>query len=404
MRQIFLILVSLLSDSNVFDTRRCCRRVDFNLATESEELSLFIKLCKWMDTGITREQYRQLRDILWEFRRVELPDTRRRDEKLRRLTGLSPSLIECCTNNCMAFTGPHTELMRCKECDEPRYFDDTSRPRNSFPYMPVTVALQYMYGNPARSKLLETYPKPFFEQPPDTPPERISDWWAGKRFRELRREGFFTSSTDIAFQIQFDGFQLTKRNQHSTTPVILLNFNLPPEIRHRKQNIICPFIIPGPAKYKDWDSFLQPLVDELKALGKPNGIDTYSAYQRNRFGLRAYAVLISGDGPAVSEAIGMKAPGNAIDPCRFCVMKAKKAPNNHWYVPHPRDPCATSRQLRPRTNLKQSLELATASGAGAMEGMTSPYSKARLIDTIRDNQKNCPPRSPNPPLSAKFCN
>jgi len=37
-----------------------------------------------MDTGITREQYRQLQDILWEFRRVELPDTRRRDEKLQR--------------------------------------------------------------------------------------------------------------------------------------------------------------------------------------------------------------------------------------------------------------------------------------------------------------------------------
>jgi len=74
-----------------------------------------------------------------------------------------------------------------------------------------------------------------------------------------------------------------------------------------------PFIIPGPEKYKDWDSFLQPLVDELNALGKPNGIDTYSDYQGKRFGLRAHSVQISGDGPVVSEAIGMKAPGNAID-------------------------------------------------------------------------------------------
>ena len=63
---------------------RKIRPVDFTSVTESEkELSLFIKLCKWMDTGITREQYSQLRDILWEFRRVELPDTHQRDEKLR---------------------------------------------------------------------------------------------------------------------------------------------------------------------------------------------------------------------------------------------------------------------------------------------------------------------------------
>ena len=271
----------------------------------------------------------------------------------------------------MAFTGPYTELTICKECNEARYFDNTNQPRKSFPYIPVTAVLQYMNGKAASAKLLETYPKAFFEQPLDTPPEKISDWWDGKRYRELRREGFFTSSTDIAFQIQFDGFQLTKRKQHSTTPVILLNLNLPPEIRHRKQNIICPFIIPGPTKYKNLDSFLQPLVDELNTLGKPNGIDTYNAYQRRNFGLRAYAVLISGDGPAISEAIGMKAPGNAIKPCRFCEVEATRAPNNHYYVPHPKEPSATSRPLRLRTNLRQTIELAMASGAGDMEGMTS---------------------------------
>jgi len=355
-----------------------------------------------MDTGITREQYKQLQAILWEFRKVELPDTRRRDEKLQRLTGLTPDLIDCCVNNCMAFTGPHLELTRCKECNELRY-SDNDWPRNNFPYLPVTTILQHTYGNPARAKLLETYPKPFLDQPLNTPPEKISDWWSGKRFRELRMQGYFTSSTDIAFQIQIDGFQVTKRNQHSTTPVILLNLNLPPEIRYRKQNIICPFIIPGPSKYKNLDSFLQPLVDELKILGSPHGINTYSAYQGSNFRLRAYAVLFSGDGPAISEAIGMKAPGNAKKPCRFCEVEATQAPNNHYYIPHPKNPSATSRPLRLRKNLRQTIELATASPsiAGNKEGMASLIFKARLI-TIRDNKKNCPPRPTNPPLPSQL--
>jgi len=98
----------------------------------------------------------------------------------------------------MAFTGPYIKLTRYKEYNELRY-SDNSKPRNSFPYLPVTTVLQCMYGNPVRAKLLKTYPKSFFEQPLNIPPEKISDWWAGKRFRELRGQGYFTSSTDIAF-------------------------------------------------------------------------------------------------------------------------------------------------------------------------------------------------------------
>src|SRR6266480_1394299 len=105
----------------------------------------------------------------------------------------------------MAFTGPYIKLTRCKECNE-LYYSDNSKPRNSFPYLPVTTVLQCIYGNPARVKLLETYPKSFFKQPLNTPLEKISDWWAGKRFRELWGQGYFTLLTDIAFQVQFDGF------------------------------------------------------------------------------------------------------------------------------------------------------------------------------------------------------
>jgi hypothetical protein len=121
------------------------------------------------------------------------------------------------------------------------------------------------------------------------------------------------------------------------------------------------------------------LVDELNTLGNPDGIDTYSAYQGRHFGLRANAVLFSGDGPAISEAIGMKASGNAIKPCRFCEVKATKASNNHWYILHPKALSAINRRLRLRTNLRKTLELATASGAGDIEGLVSPIFKARLI-------------------------
>jgi hypothetical protein len=51
-------------------------------------------------------------------------------------------------------------------------------------------------------------------------------------------------------------------------------------------------VIPGPYKQGDIDSFLYPLVEELKELGA--GINAYDAYRQQSFTLKAHAVLITG--------------------------------------------------------------------------------------------------------------
>jgi len=52
-------------------------------------------------------------------------------------------------------------------------------------------------------------------------------------------------------------------------------------------------VIPGPEKHNDIDSFLYPLVQELKYLGT-SGVDVFDAYQRERFILRVYPVVVTG--------------------------------------------------------------------------------------------------------------
>jgi hypothetical protein len=47
---------------------------------------------------------------------------------------------------------------------------------------------------------------------------------------------------------------------------LLLNANLPPSKRVKKENLIINMVIPGPKSPKDFNSFLRPLVDELKQL------------------------------------------------------------------------------------------------------------------------------------------
>lgn len=117
------------------------------------------------------------------------------------------------------------------------------------------------------------------------------------------------------------------------TPVIIVNLNLHPSIRYAKENIMTSMIIPGPSKPKKFDSFLFPLVEELKSLNA--GVEAYDSARKSEFVLHAWPVLVTEDGPALAEVMGFKRPGNAIRACRFCKKKSKQISNRgHYYLPH----------------------------------------------------------------------
>ncbi|KAF8577813.1 hypothetical protein K439DRAFT_1363831, partial [Ramaria rubella] len=58
--------------------------------------------------------------------------------------------------------------------------------------------------------------------------------------------------------------------------LILVNYNLPPEIRMRVENLIPLGVIPGPHSPKSLDSFLVPFMVECLKLA--TGIRTYDAH------------------------------------------------------------------------------------------------------------------------------
>lgn len=93
-------------------------------------------------------------------------------------------------------------------------------------------------------------------------------------------------------------------------------------------------IIPGPKKPKDLDTFLRPLVDELTKLDC--GIEAFDANTGRTFMLRAWVTMVTGDGPAVAEVMGLKRPGNAYRPCRYCTIKGQIQGQGQttYYVPH----------------------------------------------------------------------
>lgn len=127
---------------------------------------------------------------------------------------------------------------------------------------------------------------------------------------------------------------MTKLQNHKSTPVIFVNLSLPPSERYRTRNILLSCLIPGPKSHKDFDSFLVPTIEELNHLGREGVDNVYNDSTGTLFTLRAFVILVTGDGPASAEAMGMKNPGNAYRPCHHCMIEGEKGANGIYYIPH----------------------------------------------------------------------
>ena len=291
-------------------------------------------MAEWSE-GVSRAKYSSLRERLGKLG-VQIPSMRRKLSRLQRITGIKPQFIHCCYQNCVAFTGEYSGRNECPLCNEKRYIGNTGRPRKQFAYIPILDRLKLQYRNASRAQVLSTYRQSFTGEERST---EIRDFFDGDLYHDFHigKLKLFRDSRDIAFHMTLDGVQLTNMRHYEVTPVILLNLNLPPEERYKVENILASMVIPGPKKPRNLDSFLRPLVEELKRLD--DGAPAFDANTGQTFTLRAWVTMVTGDGPAIADAIGFKRPGNAYRPCRHCMIKGElgnPGPNGTgtYYVPH----------------------------------------------------------------------
>ena len=121
-----------------------------------------------------------------------------------------------------------------------------------------------------------------------------------------------------------------RRKGPSATPILIQNYNLPPQIRTHLRNLICVGIIPGPRQPKDLESFLSPLDDESAELAF--GVKTFDTTAKTTFNLHAYILFKLGDIIAVEKFLQIKGH-NGIHPCRSCRIRAVRGTGKTYYVP-----------------------------------------------------------------------
>ena len=84
--------------------------------------------------------------------------------------------------------------------------------------------------------------------------------------RNWLMKDFFANERDVALIGSTDGYQIFKQKTDDCWIIMFINANLLPFERVKKENLLISMIIPGPKQPKNFNSFLNPIVDELKLL------------------------------------------------------------------------------------------------------------------------------------------
>jgi len=186
---------------------------------------------------------------------------------LRNVVPLEPTLVDCCVNSCVAFTGELINDSSCPQCHESRYKLGKSSKvaRKSAAYWSPTNSLRVQYADKARAEVLR-YRHNYTSTPEYTVGDGMGDVFDGLRYKKLVSLGLFPDSRDVALMASADGYQIFRQKRDDCWVVLLLNANLPPAVRVKRENLLISVLIPGPKAPKNFNSFLRPLVEDLKLL------------------------------------------------------------------------------------------------------------------------------------------
>ena len=242
-----------------------------------------------------------------------LPKTSYECRSLLMKMGLKHEDIPCCPDGHMLFWKQNKNLDKCTYpgCGKSRYMPGSSSiPAKVVRYFSIVKRLQRLFRCPEIAKLFRHHKDyqsdtSFMRSVVDSPIWR----WISSRWREFADDPRF-----LRLALCLDGINPfnMQSTTHSTWPVLLIMYNLPPWLVTRKFFVSLVLLIPGPKSptSETIDVFLEPVVDDLLQLW--NGIKSVDCSIDNEprsFDLRAILMWIVGDYPALGLISGQVTKG-----------------------------------------------------------------------------------------------
>ncbi|XP_052622477.1 uncharacterized protein LOC128127815 [Lactuca sativa] len=250
--------------------------------------------------------------------------------------GLGYESIHVCKNDCCLFWKEHDSLQVCPICKESRWIDKNTKgkkvPHKVLQYFPVTPRLRRLYCSRHTAKNMIWHSTIRSEDGVMIHPVDGEHW----QDFDKKYPDFSSEPRNVRVGLLADGFNPFGNicNPHSTWPVILTTYNLPPWLCMKESSFMLTLLIPGPkAPGKDMDVFLRPLVEELKHLWN-SGVGIKDAATNTFFTMRAMLLWTINGWPARSSLLGWSGKGYKV--CATCNedTPSYRATNKVVYINH----------------------------------------------------------------------
>lgn len=289
----------------------------YNGCTKFTRLSAILKLYNlkasngWSDKSFT-ELLTLIKDMLPDDN--ELPSRTYEAKRILCSIGMSYERIHACPNDCILFRNEYELLKACPKCNVSRYKKKESTPAKVVWYFPIIPRFRRMYRSEEDSKHLtwhadERIRDGMFRHPADSPQ------WA-KIDHEYPEFGI--ESRNLRLALSTDGMNPhgLQSISHSTWPVILVIYNLPPWLCMKRKFMMLSLLISGPKQPgNDIDVYLTPLIEDLKIMWE-TGVEVYDGYRKECFNLRAMLFGTINDFPAYGNLSGYSIKGQCA--CPIC--------------------------------------------------------------------------------------
>ncbi|CAM8982469.1 unnamed protein product [Rhodiola kirilowii] len=273
--------------------------------------------CRWSDKSFTK-YLEGIKDAIPPENNC--PGSYRDVKKIMKNMGLDYQIIHACEYGCVLYYQQHSNRDCCPICHEPRYATSeggSKVPNKVFRYFPITPRLQRLYMSPYIAEEMRWHAeKRGKDGDNDLIHPKDGEAWENfdKEFLEFAHE-----IRNVRIGLSTDGFNPfgVSGLSHSTWPIIVMPYNLPPWMCMKKEFNILAMLISGPkSPGKCLNVFMRPLIDELKMLWN-TGVVTFDHFSGSSFNMKEAVISTISDFPGLGMLGGIKTKGYKA--CPLCL-------------------------------------------------------------------------------------
>ncbi|XP_018462951.1 uncharacterized protein LOC108834087 [Raphanus sativus] len=217
--------------------------------------------------------------------------------------------IHACVNDCCLFRKKLKKAERCPKCKASRWKTNmhTGEVKKSVPqkvlrYFPLIPRLKRMFRSEQLTMDLRWH---FSNKSTDGKLRHPVDSFTWKSMND-KYPSFAAEERNLRLGLSTDGFNPfnMKSSRYSCWPVLLVNYNMAPDLCMKEENIMLNLLIPGPHQPgNSIDVYLEPLIEDLNHLWCIGEL-TYDAVSKTTFTLRAMLLWTISDFPAYGNLAG----------------------------------------------------------------------------------------------------